>query len=82
LFLVNGYQWHGIIRYTTRFVDLMIGANGYEVVWDDIHSQTYSQWRAGVGPDEPEENYYRDSCRWMILKKTSDRPFNEIVDVP
>jgi hypothetical protein len=81
LFLINGYQWHGIVRYTLRFIDLLIRANDYEVLRDDLHDQTYSQWRKSVGPDEPEEQYFRDMCRWLVFRKTSDRPFQEIVDV-
>jgi hypothetical protein len=80
-FLMNGYHWHGIIRYTPRFIDLLIKANQYEVLRDDIYDQTYSQWRDLVGPDEPEDKYFRDMCRWMVWQKTSDRPFKEIVDI-
>lgn len=80
MFLMNGYQWHGVIRYTVRFIDMLVSRNEYEVLHDSTHDQTYSEWRRGVGKHEPEENYYRDMCRWMVLKKTQDQPFREIVD--
>jgi SAM-dependent methyltransferase len=81
LFLMNGFHWHGIIRYTPRFIDMWVRDNGYEVLYDFTHDQTYSEWRISVGPDEPEDRYYRDMSRWMILKKTSSNEFREIADV-
>ena len=30
----SGYGDHGIVRYTDRFISLLIAANGYDVIWD------------------------------------------------
>lgn len=81
LFLMNGYHWHGIVRYTPRFIDFLISGNNYEVLYDQLHEQTFSQWRTAMGPKEPETNYQHDMCRWVIFKKISDKPFKEIADI-
>jgi hypothetical protein len=81
LFLSNGYHWHGIVRYTPRFIDFLKTSNNYEVLYDVTHEQTFSEWRKAVGPNEPERSYLHDMSRWVIFKKTSDQPFKEIADI-
>jgi hypothetical protein len=68
-FIQGGYGDHGLIRYSSRFVDLLARANRYEIVWIRRHD----------APDE--HGYDRDQCTWVVLEKTVDAPFEDIVDV-
>jgi hypothetical protein len=81
LFLRNGYDGHGLVRYTRRFLDLLIQANEYEIVWRSDHDVSYAMWRKRVGRKADDAEYFRDMCVWMVFRKTSEAPFHAIVDV-
>ena len=76
LLLQNGYDGHGLVRYTSRFVDLLAKANGYEIVRQTYHDNPPT-WRTLTNKN----TYFRDICKWVVFKKTSPAPFRAIVDV-
>lgn len=81
LFLRNGYDGHGLVRYTRRFLDLLIETNRYDVVWRSDHDIPYGTWRKLVGKKGDDTEFFRDMCVWMVFRKTSETPFQAIVDV-
>jgi SAM-dependent methyltransferase len=81
LFLMNGFGPHGLIRYCNRFVDLLAAANKYEIIFREIHQRTYSQWRSEVGAAANPDDFIIDQCEWAIFKKSSDAPFQPVLDI-
>lgn len=84
MFLLNGFGPHGLLRYCNRFVELLAAANKYEVIFRDVHSRNYLEWRREIGANpKPNESieFALDECEWVVLKKTSPAPFSPIMDV-
>ena len=81
MFLLNGFGPHGLLRYCSRFVELLAAANKYELIFKEIHARTYSQWRREVGLGADPDEFIIDQCEWAILKKTSNAPFSPILDL-
>jgi SAM-dependent methyltransferase len=81
LFLINGFRGHGLLRYSNRFVELLAGANKYELIFAEIHARTFSQWRQEVGSDANPDEFVIDQCEWAVLRKTDDAPFSPVVDI-
>jgi SAM-dependent methyltransferase len=84
MFLLNGFGPHGLLRYCSRFVELLAAANKYEVIFRDVHSRKHFEWRREVGSNsQPSESseFVLDECEWVVLKKTSPAPFAPMLDV-
>jgi SAM-dependent methyltransferase len=81
MFLLNGFGSHGLLRYCSRFVELLAAANKYDVLSKEIHARTYSQWRREVGPDANPDEFIIDQCEWVVLKKNFDAPFSPVLDI-
>lgn len=75
LLLQNGYDGHGLVRYTPRFLRLLIAANAYKNVWESLHDE----WR--FASPVASDAYFRDMCHWIVLQKTSDAPFRPAIDI-
>ena len=71
MFLINGFGPHGLLRYCERFVDLLAQANHYTT----IHRETHQNVSSNLIGD------WWDRCEWAVFKKTSDAPFNVVLDV-
>jgi SAM-dependent methyltransferase len=84
MFLLNGFGPHGLLRYCSRFVELLAAANQYEVIFKDVHSRNCFRWERQVGADarsESEVDFTLDECEWVVLKKTSEAPFAPVIDL-
>jgi SAM-dependent methyltransferase len=81
MFLLNGFGPHGLLRYCSRFVELLASANKYDVLSKEIHARTYSQWRQEVGSDANPDEFIIDQCEWVVLKKNFDAPFSPVIDI-
>jgi hypothetical protein len=80
MFLINGFGDHGLIRYSTKFVSGLAAANNYEILFRETHMRRYDQWRQEVGPGPEINEFVRDECEWVVLRKTHDAPFRAVFD--
>jgi hypothetical protein len=80
MFLINGFGDHGLLRYSSKFVSALVEANNYDILFRETHMRRYSQWRDDVGPDLSIDEFIRDECEWVVLRKTKDTPFRAVFD--
>jgi SAM-dependent methyltransferase len=84
MFLLNGFGPHGLLRYCSRFVELLAAANKYEVVLKEIHSHKAFQWQQNVSAHNKSNeaiDLVLNECEWVILRKTSNAPFSPVLDI-
>jgi SAM-dependent methyltransferase len=65
MFLVNGFGPHGLLRYSSQFVDALASTNEYEVVFRETHR----------GPPGS-----IDECEWIVFRKGGSASFRPALD--
>ena len=65
MFLINGFGPHGLLRYSSQFVDALASTNEYEVVFRETHR----------GPPGS-----IDECEWIVFRKGGSASFRPALD--
>ena len=65
MFLINGFGPHGLLRYSSQFVDALARTNGYETIFRETHK----------GPPDS-----IDECEWVVFRKADTAPFRPALD--
>jgi hypothetical protein len=65
MFLINGFGPHGLLRYSSQFVDALASTNDYEMLFRETHR----------GPPGS-----IDECEWIVFRKSGSAPFRPALD--